>query len=103
MTARICHVSAKGSPDKLRAEMGGVIKMTEETDSFGPPAESVKVGCIHCARIFMSDEMRLRDDGLWGCKFDDCSGRGYNVDVWDLGHRFTEESFAEFFGKPRQK
>lgn len=79
--------------------------MDDEIDPFAPPPSSVLVGCIHCARVFMSDEMSQRDDdedGLWWCKFPDCSGRGYGMDIWKLGTRFTKESFEEYFGGPPQ-
>jgi hypothetical protein len=56
---------------------------TTRTDPFAPPSEPILVTCLHCAREYMSSEMRWAD-GFWWCGTQGCSGKGYGFDVFAI-------------------
>lgn len=59
-------------------------------DPMGPPEEPCECYCLHCGRVFMSDQMWLqrikgaRDgfDGFWMCPTPNCSGAGFTIDIF---------------------
>jgi hypothetical protein len=59
-------------------------------DQMAPPSESCECYCLHCERIFMSDEMWFqrvigsRDgfDGFWRCPTPNCDGAGFTFDIY---------------------
>jgi len=80
------------------------------SDCFGPPPEPCECYCLHCGRIFMSDQMWFqkvigsRDgfEGFWMCPTPNCSGAGFTFDIFptDPEHAANEgwvddEDFAD--------
>jgi hypothetical protein len=59
-------------------------------DQMAPPAEPCECYCLHCQRIFMSDQMWFqkvigaRDgfDGFWMCPTPNCDGAGFTFDIY---------------------
>ncbi|HVT90302.1 MAG TPA: hypothetical protein VHD56_15730 [Tepidisphaeraceae bacterium] len=60
-------------------------------DPMAPPTEPCECYCLHCGRVFMSDQMWLqrivgaRDstlDGFWMCPTPNCSGAGFTFDIF---------------------
>jgi hypothetical protein len=59
-------------------------------DQMAPPAEPCECYCLHCGRVFMSDQMWLqriiggRDgfDGFWMCPTANCDGAGFTFDIF---------------------
>jgi hypothetical protein len=61
-----------------------------EDDCFAPPKESCECYCLHCGRVFMSDQMWFqrvigaRDgfNGFWMCPTPNCGGAGFTFDIF---------------------
>jgi hypothetical protein len=59
-------------------------------DYMAPPEEPCECFCLHCRRIFMSDQMwfqRVRGardgfEGFWKCPTANCSGGGFTMDIF---------------------
>jgi hypothetical protein len=59
-------------------------------DCFAPPREPCECWCLHCRRVFMSDEMwfqRVINDpqgfpGFWKCPTPNCGGAGFTFDIF---------------------
>jgi hypothetical protein len=59
-------------------------------DCFAPPAEPCECYCLHCGRIFMSDQIWLQKviggrpgfDGFWMCPTANCGGAGFTFDIF---------------------
>jgi hypothetical protein len=59
-------------------------------DSMAPPQRPCECRCLHCGRVYMSDQMwfqRIRGsrsgfDGFWMCPTPNCSGAGFTFDVF---------------------
>src|SRR5690242_19867896 len=59
-------------------------------DPMAPPAEPCECFCLHCRRVFMSNEMwfqRVIGDkrgfqGFWMCPTPNCDGAGYQFDIF---------------------
>lgn len=83
-------------------------------DPMAPPEEVCECTCLHCGRVFMSDQIwfqkvvNARDGfkGFWMCPTPNCSGAGFCFDIFptDPNHpanegwvEFDEEDFAEEF------
>lgn len=60
-----------------------------QRDQFAPPQESCECWCMHCRRVFMSDQIwfqRVINDpqgfeGFWKCPTPNCSGAGFTFDI----------------------
>jgi len=58
-------------------------------DQMAPPKEPCECWCMHCRRVFMSDQMwfqRVINDphgfpGFWMCPTPNCSGAGFTFDI----------------------
>ena len=58
-------------------------------DQFAPPQEPCECWCMHCRRVFMSDEIwfqRVVNDpqgfeGFWKCPTPNCGGAGFTFDI----------------------
>lgn len=65
-------------------------------DCFAPPAVPCECYCLHCGRLFMSDQIWFQrvinaDDGFagfWMCPTPNCDGKGFTFDIFptDPGH-----------------
>jgi hypothetical protein len=59
-------------------------------DCFAPPKDPCECYCLHCGRVFSSDEIWLqkviggRDgfEGFWMCPTPNCSGAGFTFDIF---------------------
>lgn len=59
-------------------------------DCFAPPAEPCECYCLHCGRLFMSDQIwfqrviNSRDGltGFWMCPTPNCDGMGFTFDIF---------------------
>jgi len=59
-------------------------------DCFAPPKEPCECWCLHCRRVFMSDEIwfqRVVNDpqgfrGFWMCPTPNCGGAGFTFDIF---------------------
>jgi hypothetical protein len=59
-------------------------------DQMAPPSEPCECYCLHCGRVFMSDQMWFqkvigaRDgfDGFWMCPTANCGGAGFTFDIY---------------------
>ena len=52
-------------------------------DPFGPPAESIRVICLHCGKEYDSSAMSYDEDGeLWMCGTPGCDGAGFGFDIY---------------------
>jgi hypothetical protein len=59
-------------------------------DCFAPPPEPCECYCLHCQRLFMSDQIWFqrivgsRDgfDGFWMCPTPNCDGAGFTFDIF---------------------
>jgi len=86
------------------------------TDAMAPPQEVCECTCLHCGRVFMSDQMWFQKvvnakdgfQGFWMCPTPNCSGAGFCFDIFptDPNHPanegwvdFDEEEFAEEFAE----
>jgi hypothetical protein len=60
-----------------------------QQDQMAPPQEPCECYCLHCRRVFMSDQMwfqRVLNDpqgfpGFWMCPTPNCSGAGFTFDI----------------------
>jgi len=60
-----------------------------QQDQMAPPQEPCECWCMHCRRVFMSDQMwfqRVINDphgfpGFWMCPTPNCSGAGFTFDI----------------------
>jgi len=61
-----------------------------QDDQMAPPKEPCECWCMHCRRVFMSDQMwfqRVINDphgfpGFWMCPTPNCSGAGFTFDIF---------------------
>jgi hypothetical protein len=59
-------------------------------DCFAPPATPCECWCLHCQRVFPSDEIWFQriirngqpDDGFWMCPTPNCGGAGFTFDLF---------------------
>ena len=59
-------------------------------DQMAPPKEPCECYCLHCNRVFMSDQMWLQRvinyregfDGFWMCPTPNCGGAGFTFDIF---------------------
>ena len=59
-------------------------------DNFAPPKDPCECYCLHCGRVFMSDQIWFqkvigaRDGfpGFWMCPTPNCSGAGFTFDIF---------------------
>jgi hypothetical protein len=59
-------------------------------DQMAPPKEPCECYCLHCNRVFMSDEMWFQRvinskdgfDGFWMCPTPNCDGAGFTFDIF---------------------
>lgn len=69
-------------------------------DPMGPPAEPCECFCLHCRRIFMSDQIWFQRvigaqdgfPGFWMCPTPNCDGAGFTFDIFptDPNHPANE-------------
>jgi hypothetical protein len=60
-----------------------------QNDQFAPPTEPCECYCLHCNRVFMSDQIwfqRIIGDkylkGFWCCPTPNCGGAGFTFDIF---------------------
>ncbi len=61
-----------------------------QKDCFAPPTEPCECYCLHCNRVFMSDEIWFQQvvnskdgfDGFWMCPTPNCDGAGFTFDIF---------------------
>lgn len=61
-----------------------------QKDQMAPPMEACECYCLHCGRVFMSDQMWFQRvigdkrgfDGFWMCPTPNCSGAGFTFDIF---------------------
>ncbi len=59
-------------------------------DPMAPPKEPCECYCLHCRRVFMSDQMWFQRvinasdgfPGFWLCPTNNCSGAGFTIDIF---------------------
>jgi hypothetical protein len=59
-------------------------------DQMAPPMEPCECYCLHCGRVFMSDQIWFQKvigdkdgfDGFWMCPTPNCSGAGFTFDIF---------------------
>jgi len=59
-------------------------------DQMAPPAEPCECYCLHCGRVFMSDQIWFQKvvgdkdgfDGFWMCPTPNCGGAGFTFDIF---------------------
>ena len=74
--------------------------LDKANDPFGPPAQPVEVGCLHCGGRFMSDQItwRIETDaegkqhGFWCCPDPTCDGRGFGFDLLPTDPNYRDEN-----------
>jgi hypothetical protein len=62
----------------------------DDDDPMGPPKDACECWCLHCRRVFMSNEMwfqRVIGDptgfkGYWMCPTANCDGKGFTFDIF---------------------
>ena len=69
-------------------------------DQMAPPAEPCECYCLHCGRVFMSDQIWFQRvigdkagfDGFWMCPTPNCDGAGFTFDIFptDQDHPANE-------------
>ncbi len=69
-------------------------------DCFAPPSEPTMVGCLHCGQTYWSSEIRwVKEEGdemgFWRCPVPDCSGIGFQFDIWPLNEADDGEEFGD--------
>lgn len=74
-------------------------------DQFAPPAEVCECYCLHCGRVFMSDQIWLQRvvgdksgfGGFWMCPTPNCGGAGFTFDIFptDPDHPANEGWFDD--------
>jgi hypothetical protein len=66
-------------------------------DPFGPPETPIRVRCLHCGDVYMSDEMKHEERKfspgarLWYCRNPDCDGAGFGFDILDADAMDADE------------
>lgn len=61
-----------------------------EHDQMAPPAQPCECYCLHCGRVFMSDQIWLQRvvggepgfEGFWMCPTPNCGGAGFTFDIF---------------------
>src|SRR3954463_6479144 len=61
-----------------------------QKDQFAPPQESCECYCLHCHRVFMSDQIWFQKvigdkngfEGFWMCPTPNCGGAGFTFDIF---------------------
>jgi hypothetical protein len=61
-----------------------------QDDQMAPPMEPCECYCLHCQRVFMSDQMWFQKvvnskdgfKGFWMCPTPNCSGAGFTFDIF---------------------
>lgn len=59
-------------------------------DQMAPPAEPCECYCLHCGRVFMSDQIWFQKvigdkngfEGFWMCPTPNCDGAGFTFDIF---------------------
>src|SRR5256885_9208510 len=59
-------------------------------DQFAPPMEPCECYCLHCNRVFMSDQIWFQRvigdkngfEGFWMCPTPNCGGAGFTFDIF---------------------
>jgi hypothetical protein len=70
-------------------------------DPFRPPCRPRDVFCLHCGKLYSSDQLRWRRCGgqwAWCCPTPGCDGRGYRFDIFPLAEprgASTDDAAAE--------
>src|SRR5579864_3374786 len=105
--------------DTIPAGVGGDFGIGAELDErrrrdcMAPPTAPCECFCLHCRRIFMSDQMWFqrvkgaRDgfEGFWMCPTPNCSGAGFTFDIFPTDanhpgnagwHSFDDDEEGEF-------
>jgi hypothetical protein len=62
----------------------------DPTDCFSPPKDPCECYCLHCGRVFTSDQIWFQRiigngsgiDGFWMCPTPNCSGAGFTFDIF---------------------
>ena len=63
-------------------------------DCFRPPPEACLVRCIHCGRMYSSDEIVWRESetgGFWRCPMEGCDGAGFGFDIFPIADEEADE------------
>jgi hypothetical protein len=79
-------------------------------DCFGPPPEPCECYCLHCGRVFMSDQIWFqkvigsRDgfDGFWMCPTPNCGGAGFTFDIFPTDPEHTANDGWEYWDDPEE-
>jgi hypothetical protein len=79
-----------GPDDDDPAERWDANDPRRQKDCFAPPTEPCECYCLHCNRVFSSDEIWLqrviggRDgfEGYWMCPTPNCGGAGFTFDIF---------------------
>lgn len=61
-----------------------------QKDQFAPPTDSCECYCLHCNRVFMSDQIWFQRvigdcngfEGFWMCPTPNCGGAGFTFDIF---------------------
>jgi hypothetical protein len=77
-------------PDQSSSEKSDCPDSFERPDAMAPPPTPCECYCLHCGRVFMSDQMWLqrvigaRDgfEGFWMCPTPNCGGAGFTFDIF---------------------
>ena len=87
-----------------RAERWDANDPRRQKDPFAPPAEPCECHCLHCGRVFMSDQIWLQKiigdktmEGFWMCPTPNCDGAGFTFDIFptDPNHP-ANDGWVEF-------
>jgi hypothetical protein len=95
-----------------------------QKDQFAPPTEPCECYCLHCNRLFMSDQIWFQRvigdkngfEGFWRCPTANCDGAGFTFDIfptdpshpanagwsYDDDEDYLEDEFEEFDGLEAQ-
>jgi hypothetical protein len=88
-----------------------------QKDQFSPPMEPCECYCLHCNRVFMSDEIWFQRvigdkngfEGFWMCPTPNCGGAGFTFDIFPTDpnhpanaewHSFDDDECDEEFEDP---
>src|SRR5215212_7679159 len=80
----IPYIPEMCEPDPDLTDAWDAADPRRQKDQMAPPAEPCECYCLHCGRVFMSDQMwfqrviNARDvDGFWRCPTPNCDGAGF--------------------------
>ncbi len=84
------NADPSGLPERLTEPPWDADDERRRKDQFAPPMESCECYCLHCNRVFMSDQIWFQRvigdkngfEGFWMCPTPNCGGAGFTFDIF---------------------